>query len=55
MLTPEPVAAIGWQDVWSNYDQRRKAKAGNGLNDVAYAAAVEANEQEPFVQVVAAE
>ena len=39
---------IGWQDVWSSFDSRRNAKAGDGANDVAEAAAAAANEPELF-------
>ena len=37
-----------WQDVWSSFDSRRNAKAGDGANDVAEAAAAAANEPELF-------
>ena len=43
------------QDVWSSFDQRRNAKAGDGANDVADAEAAAANEPELFGQGVAAE
>ena len=43
------------QDVWSSFDQRRNAKAGDGANDVAEAEAAAANEPELFGQGVAAE
>ena len=42
------------QDVWSSFDQRRNARAGEGANDVADAEAAAANEPELF-GVVAAE
>lgn len=29
------VARDNWNDVWSSFDQRRKAKANDGANDVA--------------------
>ena len=41
--------------VWSSFDQRRNAKASEGANDVADAAAAAANEPELFGAGVAAE
>ena len=45
-----------WQDVWSSFDRRRNAKAGDGANDVADAeAAAAALEPQLFGEGVAAE
>ena len=41
--------------MWSSFDSRRNAKAGDGANDVADAEAAAANELELFGQGVAAE
>lgn len=41
--------------VWSNFDQRRNAMAGDGANDVTEAEAAVANEPDLFGQSVAAE
>ena len=47
---------MGREDaVWSSFDQRRNAKAGDGANDVADAEAAASNEPELFGQGVAAE
>ena len=50
---PETRGVIGrgnWGDVWSNFDQRRKAKANDGADDV-----VAAPEPDMFGDSVAAE
>ena len=44
-----------WNDVWSNFDQRRKAKAGEAANEAGVAEA-EAGEPDMFGEAgVAAE
>jgi ribonucleoside-diphosphate reductase beta chain len=37
-----------WQDVWSSFDQRRKAKASEGANDAGDAADAAASEPDMF-------
>ena len=41
------------QDVWSSFDSRRNARAGEGANDLADAEAAATNEPELFGGVAA--